>query len=79
MIITTDYGQELNIKTIGKGFSIVEGTDVMPEIHITRIANRWYAAFVGSARIANLDNGFTVCGGFKTREEAVNWLACGGC
>lgn len=77
---TSSYGQEFKITTITAGYSKIDATHGHPEIHIARENDdKWYAAYVGSARLHNIENGYIVPGGHSTRAEAANWLLAGGC
>ena len=78
--LTTDYGQIFTIETISAGYGKIDATHGHPEIHITRENDGlWYAAYVGSARLHNIENGWQVNGGHKTRAAAANWLLMGNC
>lgn len=72
--ITTEYGETYTIRTIAAGYSTIEATDHMPPIDIKRSGGLWYAAYVGSSRWHNFNNGFTVPGGYRTRAEAAQAL-----
>ena len=78
--MTTDYGQTFNIETVSAGYAKIAGDDMQPEIHITRENDGlWYAAYVGSARLRNIEYGWQPAGGHRTRAAAANWLLMGGC
>lgn len=76
--LITDYGQTFNIETISAGYGKIAATHGHPEVHITRESDGlWYAAYVGSARLRNIESGWQVAGGHKTRAAAANWLLMG--